>query len=130
MFENVLDSVKSKLSRYLNYVLILASILIAASLVRNLLRIRQANMKIIVAEETVVELRKDSEYLRSRVEKLKSDEYKEKQLRDKLGLAKEGEIIVVLPEDEILRKLTPKRVEEEETLPDPNWKKWLHLFGF
>ena len=33
-----------------------------------------------------------------------SDEFIEKQLRDKLGLAKKGEIILILPDEETLKK--------------------------
>ncbi|MDP3994252.1 MAG: hypothetical protein Q8P91_00270, partial [bacterium] len=60
----------------------------------------------------------------------KKQEYIEKQLRDKLGLSKEGETIVVLPDADTLRKLVPPIPGEEEILPDPNWKKWLKLFNF
>src|SRR3990170_4508136 len=67
--------------------------------------------------------------LEKKLEEVKSDDYIEKQIRDKLGLAKEGEIVVVLPPPEVVRKLAPKIEEQEDTLPDPNWKKWFHLFG-
>ena len=43
-------------------------------------------------------------------------------------MAKEGEIVVILPDEHILRKLAPDREIEEEVLPDPNWKKWMKLF--
>jgi hypothetical protein len=41
---------------------------------------------------------------------------------------KEGEVIVVLPDEDILRKLAPLLPTEENTLPEPNWKKWEKLF--
>ena len=100
------------------------------SLVRNIVKINNVNQSIKDEEEKVEKIRQENAELKAKLEILRSDEYQEKQLRDKLGLAKEGELIVVLPEDEVLRNLAPKHIEEEETLPDPNWKKWLHLFGF
>ena len=100
------------------------------SLVRNIVKINNVNQSIKDEEEKVEKIRQENAELKAKLEILRSDEYQEKQLRDKLGLAKEGELIVVLPEDEVLRNLAPKHVEEEETLPDPNWKKWAHLFGF
>jgi hypothetical protein len=66
--------------------------------------------------------------LGKRLAEVKSQDYIEKQLRDKLGLAKPGEIVVVMPDADTLRKLAPKPVEEEAVLPDPTWKKWLRLF--
>lgn len=104
--------------------------LLLVSLVRNILRINRVNQSIKEEEEKVEKIRQENEELEAKLQILRSDEYKEKQLRDKLGLAKEGELIVVLPDDDVLRNLAPKHVEEEESLPDPNWKKWAHLFGF
>ena len=66
--------------------------------------------------------------MEQRLAEVKGEEYIEKQLRDNLGLAKEGEIVVVLPDEEILRKIAPSVPEEEDILPDPTWKKWLKLF--
>jgi len=97
---------------------------------RNILRIRNVNDTIAEEEAVVADLWKENEELKKELQILGSEEYKERQLRDKLGLAKEGELIVVLPDDETLRKLAPKSLEEEDSLPDPNWKKWMHLFGF
>ncbi len=80
-------------------------------------------------EETrLVKLRKENEELKKRAEEVGKDIFFEKEARNKLGLGKEGETIVVLPDDETLRKLALKREEEQDTLPDPNWKKWLKLF--
>ena len=128
MLELLLNSAKDKLRKYASYFLVAVLILLIISLARNILRINRAGEKIIEEEDKVESLRLENEELKVRLEELKSEEYKEKQLRDNLGLAKEGEIIVVLPEEEILRKLAPKVQVEEENLPDPNWKKWLKLF--
>jgi cell division protein FtsB len=129
MPERIYDLAKNKLASYLHYLLIFISLLFVAPLVRNIVRVRQAGEKIGEAEKKVEKLRQENEELKDRLEVVKKDVFVEKQARDKLGLAKEGEIIVVLPEEEILRKLAPRHEEEEETLPDPNWKKWAQLFG-
>jgi hypothetical protein len=82
------------------------------------------------AQEQVDKLKEENQRLEEKIKEVRNIEFVEKQLRDKLGLAKEGEIVIVLPEDEVLRKLAPKIEEEEEVLPDPNWKKWMQLFDF
>ena len=129
MRKNLQSLVKEKFQRYVYYILIILSIILSISLMRNVLRIRNVNDTITEEEVVVADLRKENEELKKELQILGSEEYKERQLRDKLGLAKEGELIVVLPPDETLRKLAPKILEEEDSLPDPNWKKWLHLFG-
>ena len=130
MRKNLQSLVKEKFQRYVYYILIILSIILSISLMRNVLRIRNVNDTITEEEVVVADLRKENEELKKELQILGSDEYKERQFRDKLGLAKEGELIVVLPDDETLRKLAPKSLEEEDSLPDPNWKKWMHLFGF
>jgi len=125
-----LESIKNKVERYSGFFLIFLSLILLLSLARNVLKIRKSEQKIRQAEEGVAKLKMENEELQQKLGETTQAEYVEKQLRDKLGLAREGEIVVVLPDDETLRKLAPKPVEEEETLPDPNWKKWVHLFGF
>ncbi len=128
MLNKILGLVKDKLRTYSEYLLILLSILLVISLARNILKISQADNKIEDAEQELEDLKVESQELKVEVNALQSEEYIEKQLRDKLGLAKEGEIVLVLPEEEILRRLAPKQADEEEMLPDPIWKKWLNLF--
>ena len=121
---------KSRFSRlaHLGYYLVILVLLI--SIVRNVSRIANLNKNIQEEEQSLVSLRKKNDELKKKVEEVKSDEFIEKQARDKLGLAKEGETVVVLPDGESLKKLAPLNNDESETLPDPNWKKWEGLFGF
>lgn len=128
MLNTILNSIKEKLKSYSEYLLILLSILLVISLTRNILKIRGADKKIEDAKRGLEDSRVESQELKVEIEALQSDEYIEKQLRDKLGLARESEIILVLPEEEILKKLAPRKENEEEALPDPLWKQWLNLF--
>ena len=128
--DTFLQSFKEKLARFSSLLLIFLSFVLLLSLAKNVLKINKANQKIEEAEEKVAKLKKENAELEDRLSQVQSEAYIEQQLRDKLGLAKEGEIVVVLPDEETLRKLAPKPVEEEETLPDPNWKRWIHLFDF
>lgn len=98
------------------------------SLTRNIVKVREAKERLKEKEEYIEKTRKENEELGQRVDIFKSEEFIEKQLRDKLGLAKEGEIIIVLPDEETISKFAPSDEKEEEILPDPNWKKWLKLF--
>jgi len=127
MLNKFSKSIKSSLEKRSNIILFILVITLTFSLARNITRTNKANLKIEEAKLRVEKLRNENEELNKKLENVK-EEFIEKQLRDKLGLAKEGEIIVVLPNEEILRKLAPNYTDEEETLPDPNWKKWMKLF--
>lgn len=122
------DKVKVKLKSYYIYVGLFLGFLFLLSLIRNISKIADAEKRISKAQERVEKLRKENEETERRLAEVKGEEYIEKQLRDKLGLAKEGEIVVVLPDEETLRKIAPGIAEEEDILPDPTWKKWLKLF--
>ncbi len=98
------------------------------SLIRNIAKVQEAKERLKEKEAYIEEIRKENEKLSQRVEIFKSEEFVEGQLRDKLGLAKEGETIIVLPDEETIKKLAPRDEKEEEILPDPNWKKWFKLF--
>jgi len=128
MFEKFTEKLKEKLKVYSNYLLIFLFLLMFVSLIRNILRVVESNKRIEKAQGRVEKLKKENEELEKNLAITKSGEFIERQLRDKLGLAKEGEIVIVLPDEKILETLAPSLEEEEETLPDPNWKKWLKLF--
>lgn len=112
----------------IGYGALLLVILMSASIARNIRKVISIRGEVANEREKIESLRKENEELQKRVTETQSDEFIEKQIRDKLGLVKEGEIVVVLPDEEILRSLAPNVSEEEDFLPDPNWKKWLKLF--
>ncbi len=102
--------------------------LLTISLVKNYRQIEAAQKRIERAKNKVVELKKENERLNQEYLRVQSQEIQEKIMRDKLGLAKSGEIVLVLPDPEIVRKAAPPPEEYNETLPDPTWKNWLKLF--
>jgi len=118
----------TKLGEYWRYLILGLVALFLISLIRNVFRIRAASKKIDEAKGRVERLANENEDLKRQLALAQSEAFIETQFRDRLGLAKEGEIVVVLPDEETLRKIAPTTVEEEETLPDPPWKKWLKLF--
>lgn len=122
------NSFKTKLKRYSKYFFLLLAFLFLVSLVRNVLKITEAKKSIDEARASVSKLTKENSDLKEKLLAVQSESYTEKQLRDKLGMAKEGETIVVLPDKEAIRQIAPKVEEEEEVLPDPIWRRWLKLF--
>jgi cell division protein FtsB len=120
-----LKEVTTKVGGYVGWLLVL---LLAFSVVRNAGRVAMVRSEVRKAGERVEKIKAENATLLKDVEKAESEVFIEKQIRDKLGLAKEGEAIVILPDEETLRKLAPGLNREEETLPDPVWKRWIKLF--
>ena len=125
---SAIESIKERVKGSIRLIGVLVTVVLLVSLLGNIVSIRQAHDRIVDAENRVEELRSEHEELEKQLEFVESEQYAESQLRDKLGMAKEGEIIVVMPSDDLLRKLAPNYVIEEPQLPDPTWKKWLNLF--
>lgn len=127
-FQKKIKSLGQKVKLYLKYLIVLLVILLVWSLAQNIQRIVGSKDKITQAERMVNELKSENSKLKKLVELTKSTQFVEREARNKLGLAYEGEIVVILPEPETLKLLAPVRPDEVEFLPKPNWKKWMELF--
>ena len=128
MSQNSFQELKARFRKYANYFIVFLAIVLTISLIRNILKTQESIKTIEKKELQLASLEEKNKQLEEDLRRVQSDEFVEKQLRDQLGLAKEGEIIIVLPEAEKLRLLIPDLPQEEEELPDPNWRKWLKLF--
>lgn len=98
------------------------------SFLRNIGKVSKVKKEIKEREIRVEKLKEENERLRTTLAQTQSGEFVEKQIRDKLGLAKEGEIVLVMPDSEILEKLAPDLPKSEASLPLKNWEKWYRLF--
>ena len=68
------------------------------------------------AEKAKVEkMKEDNAALTAQIAQIQSPEFIEGQIRNKLGLVKPGEAIVVLPDADTLRKLAPQMPVEVDT---------------
>jgi len=64
--------------------------------------------------------------LEKQLEYVKSNDFVEKEAREKLGMSKPGETVVILPDN--VEKIVGGQ-EEIKNPEIPNWKKWGQLFG-
>lgn len=64
--------------------------------------------------------------LKKRLSEVQGIQFVESQARDKLGLARAGETIVIIPQEEIDKVLQQSQVAKMVVLP--NWQAWLKLF--
>src|SRR5574337_966769 len=86
-----------------NIVIIFIIVLLSISLLGSIIKILNANQKLTEAKNKILAAQKEQEDRKRKVAEAKSPEFIEKRARDKLGLAKEGEIVVVLPDPQTLK---------------------------
>lgn len=122
------DKFKPRIAFVGELVSLIILVILTVSLVRNIVIVKKANERVALEQEKLEEVKRKNEELKSQMEEVGKPQYIEKKAREKLGLVKEGEAIVVLPNEEVLKKLSPTVEEEENTLPDPTWRRWLKLF--
>jgi cell division protein FtsB len=103
-------------------------LILALSVARNVSRDAQINTQVQAEKAKLAKIQADNNNLIQEIAQTQSPDFIEREVRDKLGLGKEGEATVVLPDDDTLRKLAPQMPVENDTLPDPNWVKWEKLF--
>lgn len=116
------------MKKYLRYILFVGILFVIFSMGRVTLGLLGKGKAIDQARAKVEGLKKEQEELLKTKEKIESDEFIEKEAREKLGLAKPGETVAVLPDQETLKKLAPKI--EPESFPEelPIWRRWVELF--
>ena len=106
------------------FMAMLIGVILAVNSAKRIHSFSQTSQKVQEAEDRLEALRKENESLKNELKYKESGEFAEKEIRDKLGLVKEGEAIVVIPEDDS----SQSTVDSGQSREVPNWKKWKDLF--
>ena len=95
------------------------------NLSRDIWRLYQVGGRVEQTEEKLVEAEEENKQLKEKKEHYSSEDFLEKEIRDKLQLAKPGETIVILPQN-IGHEQKEENIKEEQE--KQTWQKWLDLF--
>lgn len=122
------EPVKRKFKKLLGYAAWILIIIFLASTVKNVERVISIRKQVNAEKMKIDKMQADNAKLQAQITEAQSQNFIDKQIRDKLGLTKVGEVMVVLPDELVVKSLAPQAPTDEELLPDPNWRKWLKLF--
>jgi len=104
---------------------ILVSIVLATNSTKRILSLRTTSQSVQEAEKQLEQLKQDNQALKQELEYKKSEGFIEKEFRNRLGLAREGEAVVILP-----RENSDHSSVDRNQRPEKNWQKWWnHFFG-
>src|SRR3990167_8811428 len=81
------------------FMAMLIGVILAVNSAKRIHSFAQTSQKVQEAEDRLEKLRKENESLKNELKYKESNEFAEKEIRDKLGLVKEGEAIVVIPQE-------------------------------
>ena len=109
------------LRRLLSIGLILVGLSILFNLGKQTFTLWRADSRIKEARDRVLVLRTENEKLTKDLEYYRTDDFIEREARNKLNFVRPGEVIVLLP--------SPTPTPTHASLPSiPNWQKWSSLF--
>ena len=109
-----------------NFLLLLAflvGIILVVNSTKRLLNFRLTASKVTEEEVRLKKLQEENEALQRDLEYKRSQEFTEGEIRNKLGLVKEGETVIILPKEQDRDQLP-----ETSRVKKPNWWKWWDLF--
>ena len=116
------------LQKAVGYGIWLVILLLSLSVARNLAKVVSVRQEVASEKEKVAKMEKINKDLEKQIAGTQGVDFVEKQIRNKLGLVKSGEALVILPDEDIVKRLAPVVDDQNDVLPDPNWKKWEKLF--
>ena len=92
---------------------------------KSLLDLRKAGGRVDQAKQDLVELKAQNQDLKKKLTEVSSNEFVEKEARDKLNLQKPGEVVVLMPKND-QEMAQEDQVAAEKPLSNP--EKWWKLF--
>lgn len=106
-------------------VAVLLVLLVVYNLVNQILGAFKSSDRLSQAVEKVYSLEAKNKELKKQLAEIKSPKFVEQQARDKLGLSKAGETVVIIPEQKIKAVLGTSQPAQIRL---PNWQGWLRIF--
>lgn len=111
------------MKKILFIIAIIVCLIIINNLVRSIYSIWQKDKLVTDAEKQLSYQKEQNERLKSELSYVQTQEFIEKEARDKLFMGKPKESIVLGSEDQRSEKLSNNMGDSK-----PNWKKWVELF--
>lgn len=102
-------------------------LVVFVSLTRQIVTVWQASYRLDQATEEVANLQKQNQQLKDKLKQVTSIGFIEQQARDKLNMARPGETVVIIGQDQINQVASASAVLGDY-VQIPNWQAWLNLF--
>lgn len=111
-------------NRFIRTGAFILGIFLVINLTRSLIDLWQKGGLLDKEEERFAKVRLENEELNKEFARLQTPEYIEREARDKLGLAREGEAVVIIPPTAGNQSNTLKETNSKE-VAKPIWQQWL-----
>lgn len=106
-------------------IIFIVASLILTGLFRQIQSALKASQRLDQAADEVLKLQDKNRQLKNKLTEVQSPDFVEQVARDKLGLAKPNETVVVVPKETLEKVLAANNPPAEVKIP--NWQGWLRL---
>ena len=125
-FYTIIDgsaTMKNKYKIQREWLLFLVGLVLASRIGYRIWRLIEVRQIVSQARLRTQEAYRENKLLRKRLAEVSSDAFVEREARDKLGMGKEGEVIVILPQ------MTNDKLQiTNQSENKPIWKRWWELY--
>ena len=111
--------------RIVRFIVIVVSIVMVVNLSRSIWDLWRRRDVLGERQEVLRRTEEENKRLQSELEYAGSSEFIETEARNRLGLGREGEAIVLMPNNQFPMSNIQTKTEKEKI---PNWKRWWRLF--
>lgn len=112
--------------KFVVVVIILISIVAGYNLISQIIEAAKSGERLSEAADTVYKLEMKNKELKKRLEGIQAPQFIEEEARNKLGLSKKGETVVIIPDEKIKQVLGVTESANAKRLP--NWLGWWKIF--
>lgn len=105
--------------------IILISLIVAYNLVIQIIQAVKSGERLSQSADVVYKLEAKNKELKRQLTQIQSPEFIDEEVRNKLGMSKKGETIVIIPEEKIKAILG---ASSSAQIRLPNWLGWLKVF--
>ena len=116
--------------RLLVYIFLTVSLLISIKLIKDIVKLWKNDDRLLVARKELDLSKQELESLKAKLNKIETNEWWEDQVRNTLKMAREGEELVIVPDDLVSSSFTSKIEIKENIKEKPNYQKWWELFVY
>jgi len=110
---------------WVSFGLLVLGVFLAVRISLNVIRLYRAGGRLQDAQKELAAATVDNQRLKQQLQEVQTPQYMEREARDKLGYGKPGEIVVVIPEDEISQVGLQ---QQQKQVKVPIWEQWRKLY--
>lgn len=105
--------------------IILVILFVVYNLINQIIEATRSGERLSEAADAVYKLEVKNKQLKKKLSQIQSLQFLEAEIRNKLGMSKKGETVVVIPEEKLKSVMEASQAAEVRL---PNWLGWIRVF--